>query len=168
MRALDEYLVLLDQMPVNKNDGEPAPHKAVLLLAVIDSIERGMIDYPFIPVTDDLINTFNKIWKRVVPDSSRFSRKFSYPFYHLDSSPFWNLVKASTYVGQKEYSSVSSLRRDFLGAAIDVELFQYLVVPESRDKIRNFLSKRYLAGDASSSAGKVGLLALLAVLVGVA
>ena len=115
-------------MTVNKKGSNTAPHKAILLLAIIDLIERGSIRDSFIPLSDELIRTFNNIWKTKVPITSPFSCKFSYPFFHLQSSPFWKLSKASTYIGQKEYSSIAALKRDFIGDKIDNDLFLYLTI----------------------------------------
>ena len=39
--------------------GKPAPHKALLLLSVIDLVESGVIVDNHIDLSDILINTFN-------------------------------------------------------------------------------------------------------------
>ena len=47
-----------------------APHKPLLLLAVLDLVHRGVITTPFIDVTGDLVELnkqFNLYWRRVVP-----------------------------------------------------------------------------------------------------
>lgn len=43
--------------------GKPAPHKAFLLLAVMDMIEDGLITSTHINLTDELETRFNKLWK---------------------------------------------------------------------------------------------------------
>ena len=122
-----------------------APHKAILLLAVIDLIERGIITTPCIPLSEELQRNFKRMWKAYVPITSPFSCNFSYPFFHLSSSPFWILIKASTYIGQKDYSSVKPLKRDYVGTVIDTELFKYLSNPEQRDVLRELLIANYLS-----------------------
>jgi putative restriction endonuclease len=47
-----------------------APHKPILLLAVLDLVHRGVITTPFIAVTGDLVelnDLFNLYWRRIVP-----------------------------------------------------------------------------------------------------
>jgi len=47
-----------------------APHKPLLLLAVLDLVHRGIITSPFIAVTGDLVELnelFNLYWRRIVP-----------------------------------------------------------------------------------------------------
>lgn len=46
-----------------------APHKPLLLLAVLDLVHHGVITTPFIDVTGDLVKLnelFNLYWRRVV------------------------------------------------------------------------------------------------------
>ncbi|MDD2897844.1 MAG: hypothetical protein PHI31_03940 [Desulfuromonadaceae bacterium] len=47
-----------------------APHKPLLLLAVLDLVYRGVITAPFIAVSDDLVELnelFNLYWRRIIP-----------------------------------------------------------------------------------------------------
>ena len=46
-----------------------APHKPLLLLAVLDLVHRGVITSPFIAVTGDLVELnelFNLYWLRII------------------------------------------------------------------------------------------------------
>lgn len=125
-----DYLYILSHLPVNKKGSKIAPHKAILLLSICDLIEQGLITNPFIPLDDNLCRAFNARWKQHSPISSLFSRRLSYPFYHLSSSDFWHLVKTSSYTDNKEYSSLTSLKRSYAGATIDNELFKLIKNPE--------------------------------------
>ena len=47
-----------------------APHKPLLLLAVLGLVHRGVITTPFIAVTGDLVELnelFNLHWRRIIP-----------------------------------------------------------------------------------------------------
>ena len=70
-----------------------APHKPILLLAVLDLVARGVITSPFIAVTGDLTELnelFNLYWRRNIPLGQTSS--IAFPFFHLQSEPFWKLV----------------------------------------------------------------------------
>lgn len=162
MTPLSQYKAMLTQMPVNKTGRRAAPHKAVLLLAVIDLIERDIICSPFVPLSEELIHAFNDVWKRHVPQSTPWTRKFSYPFFHMQSSPFWRLVKSRNYEGQKEYTSNRALRRDFSGAEIDGDLFGYLCDRQAREELKRLLAAAYL--DTPSTGTPPATPALLALL----
>ncbi len=64
-----------------------APHKPILLLAVLDLVHRGVIVGPFIDVTGDLVelnDLFNLYWRRIVPIGQTSS--IAFPFSRLQSS----------------------------------------------------------------------------------
>ena len=117
---------------VNKNKSKTAPHKAVLLLTIMDMIETGEICSPFVQITDSLIENFSRVWITYVPSHSCYEKRIAYPFFHLASSPFWELVKAPSYKGQTEYSTTKALVRDFSGAIIDVGLFRMMDISLKR------------------------------------
>lgn len=164
MTTIQYYCGLLGELPVNKKGGRRAPHKAVLLLAIIGMVERGEISSPFIPLSEALQSNFIAVWREYVPQTWRFDPRMSYPFFHLASSPFWELVKAPGHVGRKEYSSLVSLQRDFAGAFIDVGLFRLMKHPESREALRQVLLSTYLSDSASGSTGSRPALMLTALI----
>ncbi len=93
-----------------------APHKPLLLLAVLDLVHRGVINSPFIDVTGDLIELnelFNLYMRRIVPLGQTSS--IAFPFSRLDREPFWELVpqpgKTITPAIINNTSSVTCLRR---------------------------------------------------------
>jgi len=121
-----------------------APHKPILLLAVMDLIARGVIISRFIDIKGDL-NELNELftnyWRRVVPLAQRSS--IAFPFSRLHNEPFWELVsvdgKDITPPVLNNISTVSQLRAVALGANLDDGLFRYMQIPESRDAFRDTL-----------------------------
>ena len=69
-----------------------APHKPILLLAVLDLVHRGVITSPFIETGDlvELNELFNLYWRRII--SLGQSSSIAFPFSRLDREPFWELV----------------------------------------------------------------------------
>src|SRR5512137_1852936 len=70
-----------------------APHKPILLLAVLDLVHRGVIISPFIDVTGDLVELneiFNLYWRRFILLGQ--SSSIVFPFFRLDRETFWELV----------------------------------------------------------------------------
>ena len=101
-----------------------APHKPLLLLAVLDLVHRDVIATPFIDVTADLVELnelFNLYWRRVVALGQTSS--IAFPFSRLSREPFWELVphpgKAITDAVINNTSSVSYLRKYALGAKLE-------------------------------------------------
>lgn len=121
-----------------------APHKPLLLLAVLDLVHRGVITTPFIAVSGDLVELnelFNLYWRRVVPLGQTSS--IAFPFSRLAREPFWELVpqpgKAITDAVINNTSSVSYLRKYALGAKLDDGLFRVMQNGEGRVALREAL-----------------------------
>lgn len=131
-----------------------APHKPLLLLAVLDLVHRGVITTPFIDVTADLVELnelFNLYWRRVVPLGQTSS--IAFPFSRLSREPFWELVpqpgKAITAAVINNTSSVSYLRKYALGAKLDGGLFQIMQSGEGREALREALLRSCFSEEAA-------------------
>jgi putative restriction endonuclease len=121
-----------------------APHKPILLQAVLDLVARGVITSPVIDVTGDLVELnelFNLYWRRIIPLGQTSS--IAFPFPRLHNEPFWELVpqpeKTITSAVINNITSVSQLRTVAFGASMDEELFCYMQHPESRNALRESL-----------------------------
>ena len=77
--------------------GKPAPHKALLLLSVIDLVESGVIVDNHIEHSDILINTFNANAKKFYANSPVFKPEVTKPFYHMQHESFWRLMDSCSY-----------------------------------------------------------------------
>jgi putative restriction endonuclease len=67
-----------------------APHKPLLLLALLDLFSQGRLETNFIELTPDLSDLFTLYWSRIVPPGQKSSVAF--PFFHLKNEGFWHLV----------------------------------------------------------------------------
>lgn len=137
--------------------GRPAPHKALLLLSVIDLIERGFIHDNRIELSDILIREFNVNAKRLYGSDPFFKPNIFKPFYHMQSEPFWQLVEMPVAISAaaeptNEYGKQSTkisytakfLRQQYRYAVIDTELFELLRDETNRARLRVALINTYL------------------------
>jgi len=69
-----------------------APHKPILLLAVMESFEFGEITDNWIEINAALLTRFYDLWKLLVKTGN--TPNFSLPFYHLshEKGGFWQLI----------------------------------------------------------------------------
>lgn len=123
-----------------------APHKPVLLLAVIEQIESGHITGNQIYITPELVAAFQKIWLKLVPHEG-WEPRFFLPFYHLTGDKFWHLklMPGSEVALTGSYSpkSNASLGNSIEYAFVDDWLWQMLSIPEERRKIRTLILQTY-------------------------
>lgn len=129
-----------------KMQGKPAPHKALLLLSVIDLVEQGFITDSNIQLSDILEDRFKYYTSQYVGNNSAYDPKINYPFYHLRSEPFWELVSTTgNPVPAISNYSTNNLKKHIAYARIDTELIQLLKDYNKRVLLRAILITKYLA-----------------------
>ena len=115
------FLEIASNLNRNKYKGCYAPHKAVMIMAVMELLKSGHITSNVILLDKELKGMFKEIWHRVVPAGSPFKCEYRNPFTYMDSEPFWDL----------------SIDKD--KAFISWEAFYAFSHEESRSAIREFL-----------------------------
>jgi putative restriction endonuclease len=108
-----------------------APHKPLLLFAVMDLVARGVLIKPFISISGELVELnelFTDYWRCIVPVTQTSS--ISFPFSRLHNEPFWKLLPLPGQQITREIinsiGTVTQLRSFALGAEIDRELFMHM------------------------------------------
>lgn len=145
MKDLNYYVECFSSLNTMKKCGKSAPHKALLLLSVIDLVERGFIVDNCIYLSDELICQFNKNKLAYLGDSILFQPKIEYPYYHMKSEPFWRIVyNPKVQVEKITNYSLANLRQKIAYASIDEELFVLLQNPNIRARLRVVLIANYL------------------------
>ena len=130
-----------------------APHKPLLLLAVMDLFAEGSIVNNLIEPTSELGELFTLYWARVMPPDQQGN--LALPFFHLKSDGFWHLVprpgKEAFLAATRQIRSFNQLCDTVLGAKLDEELYMLLGVVGSRDLLRTVLIETYFAPEAQPS-----------------
>lgn len=121
-----------------------APHKPLLLLALMDMFARGAVVSSFIDVREDLIELnelFTNYWRQVVP--IRQTSSIAFPFSRLNNEPFWELVPANSQEIDRKtvncINTVNQLRQVAIGGRLNDGLFQLLQKEENRAALRQTL-----------------------------
>ena len=85
------FLEIASNLNRNKYKGCFAPHKAVMIMAIMELVESGHISSNVIHLDKELKDKFKEVWQRVVPVGSPFKCEYRNPFTYMDSEPFWDL-----------------------------------------------------------------------------
>ena len=137
--------------------GYRAPHKLVLLMAICELVEEGIIMENKVYLNADLEEKFKSLWKEYVDSDEEmihdhvaeelfggkkkaypFKCNIANPFYHLSGEPFWTLKKSKKWK-QRTSWSVAALKTDYEYAIIDEELFELITSEITRDRIMSLL-----------------------------
>lgn len=141
--VLNIYLNALTHL---KRGNGIAPHKPILLISLIELIEKGKVKENKIYVNADLVGTFKENWEILV--ITVHQSEFTLPFYHLQNDkvmnrPFWFLIpnlgcKMDAYI-----KSVRTLANVIDYGSFSEELYFLLINPYSRNLIKEALLEAY-------------------------
>lgn len=87
------WLHKLETLRIDRARGNPAPHKPLLLLAIIEMAEKGEIASREVTLSPDLSFRFSVFWS-VVAQRRKQSPEVRLPFHHLGSSGMWQPLMA--------------------------------------------------------------------------
>ncbi len=144
LKDITYYEYRFSHLSVNKKGGQPAPHKPLLLLAVIDLVECGIIKSPQIELSEALITAFKLNENRYTRGIVHFKPNIGMPYYHMSGEPFWRLVPKVSANAPSSYA-IPTLRNFYKCAVIDHELFELMQVPATAQQLRKVLIDTYLA-----------------------
>ena len=138
---------MIDSLFKIKRANGKAPHKPILLLALIQEIEEGRITDNRVFITPELIASFREIWSRLV--EGHWDCKFFLPFYHLsnDKPKFWflNLEPGAALMLTSAYSpkSITALKDGVRYAYFADWLWELLQNADKRETLRKQLLEYY-------------------------
>lgn len=168
------YKEAFTSLNTNRVRGLDAPHKPLLLLSVIDMIDKGVIDTCRIYLSDELIQTFDGNARRYFGKSIWFKPDIFKPYHHMAYEPFWRLIPNSVPAAPSASTGTQSspaaaepapvalsgtnhkrpsytlggMRKAYRYALIDPELFELLQDETVRAHLRSLLIATYLAPHA--------------------
>lgn len=157
-----EYVEAFSHLHTAKVKGRKAPHKAVLLLAIIDLVESNVIRCPQIELTDELVKRFREVWRRYLGQSAIFTPDITKPFWRLvgahdveammaaEQRP-WLKDKADRKELPKGSYSVAAMRAAFAYAEMDSGLFAVLQNEDARAMLRVVLINEYLTNQPTKT-----------------
>ncbi len=146
INTLQKYVQRMKCLRRDEAHGDPAPHKPLLLLAVIEMIEQGQIHENRIYFSSDLRKVFNKYWSKVKNERPNMVM----PFFHLKNDgkekndSFWFLqpipgrektLEKILESGEK-IRGISRLHEAVAYASLKDDLFFLLTNPQHRETIR--------------------------------
>ena len=127
---------------VSKLHGQ-APHKPVLLLALLDEIERGTYESNLITVTPELVVGFRTYWSALVA-SEHWGATMQNPYRHLYQEGFWHFVKNGEEITPPDTTpSLKWMAETYDGVRLSPDLWQILQDRVALNALRNHLLQVY-------------------------
>ena len=145
-----DYIEAVKNLKTNNKWGGKSPHKAVLMLTVIELYEKNILIDNEIRYDETLKSSFLKIWNLVLPNEPIFHSEAYLPFWYLQSDNFWHIVP----IRGKE--DILSLMRDTNNkpseaklidsvkyAELDEDLYFLMTLPSGRSTLKRALLETY-------------------------
>jgi putative restriction endonuclease len=138
---LQQWLGKLQSLRVDRASKTPAPHKPLLLLAILDGVESGEIKGARLKLTPELAFRFLGYWE-VVGARGRSVGRVELPFFYLRSD---GILHHETHpgmdaaLGSIRPRSVEALNRIISHACIPNDLFALMQDPAARKAMRHVL-----------------------------
>ncbi|EIJ44025.1 putative restriction endonuclease [Beggiatoa alba B18LD] len=145
---LKNYLQKFTHLGIDKSKrktmGGDAPHKPLLLLSIIELINKGQIQQNQITLSPELIATFKENWLLLV--TTKHTCQLIYPFFYLKNDGFWQLIPKPDCTQELQTVvrfSFNSLNAIVAYAELESDLFQLLLNPNSRYELQHCLLTQY-------------------------
>ncbi len=145
-----DYIEVFQNLRTNNKYGRKSPHKAVLMLTVIQLYEESVLSDNEIYYDNTLKSMFLKVWNRVLPDEPLFHPEAYLPFWYLQSDSFWHIVP------KRGKEDILSLMRDtnikpseaklydcVKYAELDDDLYFLMTLPSGRSSLKRALLETY-------------------------
>ena len=146
MDFLEKYSRLFGKLKRAYQHGG-APHKPILLLAILKSVESKVITSNRIYITPELIMNFRELWSKLV--TTKHQMNFALPFFHMQSEPFWRIItKPGAFVpltSSHSIKSLGSLNESIQHAEIDKELWDLMMNGQTNLTLTKLLLSTYFS-----------------------
>lgn len=164
---LTKYITQFQSLNTNRRAGIDAPHKPILLLAIMDLVESGAINSTRIELTEQLERAFLHNWKRYVGSSLLFQPKVATPFWHMQNEPFYKLYTNDGKELSGSPYSVKKLRENTY-AILEKSLLGLMKDENCRAHLRVILVSTYLQNQHITPDVMMSVLALLGTIIHIA
>lgn len=147
LEALSYYARKFQRLRVDRAHGT-APHKPILLCAVIELFERGAFPENQIELSPHLNQTFLKYWSYL--GSALHNPDISRPFFHMQSGKFWHLMANPGFervIAEKiKLKTLAEVKRAVRYAYLDEDLFEFLSETSTRESLLAVLVGHWFPG----------------------
>jgi putative restriction endonuclease len=150
LEALSYYARKFQRLRVDRAHGV-APHKPILLLAVMEHFERHLMPHNRIDLSPQLNQTFLKYWSYL--GSASHHPDISRPYFHMKSGKFWHLVAKPGFEGvlaaKIKLKTLAEVQQAIAYAYVDEDLFDFWQDASCRESLQAVLVGRWFPGQLS-------------------
>ncbi len=145
-QALQTYVHAFTRLKRGGTKYGLAPHKPVLLLTLMELVEKGIVTDNRFEADAELVGRFLENWQLLVTTPNHAD--FTQPFYYLQSDrvgqePFWRLVPKPGFTINAHIKSVNTLAAVLDHGELRADLFAFMQEPVSRAVLQSAALEAY-------------------------
>lgn len=134
MKSVDHWLGKLTKLRIDRASGDPAPHKPLLLLTILDLAQEGLLPPKTLPLTPELASRFLS-YSAVVAHRRPQRPDVRFPFHHLSGDGIWTPLD--------EHFEPSVDRKATRTVEMPSDFVAFVNDPACRDRARHILIAKY-------------------------
>ena len=145
-----DYLEAFKNLKTNNKYSRKSPHKAILLLTIIEMYETNVLSENMILYDDKLKRTFQRVWERILKGEPLFHPEVYFPFWHMQNENFWHIVPNRgredilTLLRDSHVKpSEAKLKECVKYAELDEDLYFLMTLPTGRSSLKRVLLETY-------------------------
>lgn len=146
---IDDYGNMFKNLSVGIANGRKLPHKALLLLAVLNLIENGSLIVNQIELDKTIASKFADQWN-IYYENTKCPSVWT-PFWYMKSEPFWHFKSngdntlLNGLLNFAGHPTIGQMRSVIKYAYLDKALFDYLENEGCRKKLKDVLVNTYIS-----------------------
>lgn len=145
-----DYVEAFEDLKANEKYGRKTPHKAILLLTIIEMYETNEISANEIRYNQTLVNTFHKVWSRTLPNDASYYVDAYLPFWTMKNEGFWHFVPVrgkedilSFYKENNRRPTEGKIKECIDYVELDEDLYFLMSLPSGRSSLKRALLSHY-------------------------
>lgn len=145
-----DYIEAFSNLKTSNKYSRKSPHKAVLLLTIIELIERNQLSKNEIYYNELLVSTFQKVWNYVLPNEELFEAEAYFPFWFMQSERFWHITPVygfektiSDFYLNKVKPTEARVKEFIKYVELDADLYFLMTLRSGRMSLKRVLLETY-------------------------
>lgn len=145
-----DYIEAFKNLKTNNKYSRKSPHKAILLLTVIELYETNALSDNVIYYDDKLKDAYQKVWDHILKNETLFHAEVYFPFWFMQSEDFWHIVPKrgkeeiiALMIDEHIKPSESKLIDCVKYAELDEDLYFLMTLPSGRSSLKRALLESY-------------------------
>ena len=145
-----DYIEVLSNLKPMKKYARRSPQKAVLLLAVVELYDSGVLEENMIEYDEQLASAYLRLWNQLLPDDAMLLPEMNQTFWAMNTEDFWHIVpqrgKEEVVENIRKLQTVPSdatIRDCVRYVELDEDLYVMMTLPSGRGALKEALLSNY-------------------------